>query len=179
MLSGPLLKLALHVPPSCSSFPSGHEQSLLLQAGVSVIIANTLKPSAQSPLATASTCIPISLSSGATDRELTLDGISYVWLRGDRVALLDGAAALSSEAMNRRRPFIASLPRGGSASVGALKRCSTLAYQLHSTHRCSAIVLSWPELEAASAAAASGGWDGVTQQLTRMRNPFWTTIQGG
>ena len=72
---------------------------------------------------------------------------------------------------------LASLPRGGAASEAALRRSSVLAYQLFSTHRCSAIVLPWAELEAA--AAGSGGWDGVCVQLERMRKPGWTVIQGG
>ena len=109
----------------------------------------------------------------ATD-ELAVDGSRWLWLRaGDRATLLKRAEALPSP----KPGYVASLPSGGCASRSALRRSSTLAWQLHTTHRCRAIVLSWPELEAAGGEA--GGWEGVASQLERMRNPTWTMIQGG
>jgi hypothetical protein len=169
LFAGPLLHLAVHVPPGCR-FPSGAEQSLLRDAGVSAIIADADAHAAAHAHADAR--LPV-VCGGATDGELHADGARWLWLRGSRASLLERATAL------QQIRFVASLPSGGASSESALHRSCTLAWQLHSTHRCSAIVLVWPELEAAAAAAGSDGWASVAKQLARMQRPAWTLIQGG
>ena len=161
--AGALLNLALHVPAS-STFPANTEQLLLKAAGVSaVIVENEASPTG---------CLPIVLSAAA-DEELLVDGTRCLWLRGNRKYVIDRAAALSGE----RRRFVASLPSGRAASESDLRRSCIMAWQLKDAG-CSALVLSWPELEAA-AATADSGWDGVAEQLARMRRPEWTAIHGG
>ena len=105
--------------------------------------------------------------------ELLVDGTPCLWLRGNRKYVIERAAALSGD----RRRFIASLPSGRAASESDLRRSCIMAWQLKDAG-CSALVLSWPELEAA-AATADSGWDGVAAQLARMRRPEWTAIHGG
>ena len=167
LFSARLLSLAVHVPASCSTFPAGAELAMLRDAGVSAIIADGERAAA------ASVSLPI-VNCAADANELTVDGSSWLWLRGHRSSLLERAAELP-----RRADFIASLPDGGAVSESALQRSCTLAWQLRSAHGCRAVVLPWAELEAAAATEGSGGWEGVTAQLTRMQNPTWTVIQGG
>ena len=162
VFSGPLLNLALHVPAGCITFPGATEQALLREAGVSTIIADSA--------GTATTCIPVVALSEVADELLLNDGSRRPWLRGDRASLLERAAAASPG-------FAASLPRGSAASKSQLRRSCLLAWQLHATHGCRTLVLLWPELEAA--AEDSGDWDSIAAQLTRMRQPTWSVIQGG
>ena len=169
LFAGRLLSLALHVPQSCGTFPAGNEQALLRAAGVSAIIADGER-------AATSASLPIVPSAAEAD-ELIVDGSRWLWLRGHRSSLLEQAAALPAAALSAG--FIASLPSGGAASESALQRSCILAWQLHAAHGCRAVVLPWAELEAAAAAAGSGGWDRVAAQLTRMQRPTWTVIQGG
>ena len=165
LASAAKLHLLLHVP--AGAFPDAEAQARLRACGVRAIVAGRERG------ATATTGLPIIDDDDAPDEALAVDGRRWLWLRGDRTALLERAAALPSP----KPGYIASLPSGGAASESALRRSSTLAWQLHTTHRCRAIVLSWPELEAA--ADAEGGWEAVVTQLNRMRNPTWTVIQGG
>lgn len=175
LLAGPLLKLMLHVPPGCGTFPCSAEQSLLYKAGVSGIIADVEQDAAGSELP----IVPI--IAGRNADELMVDGKPWLWLHGNRASLLTRAASLRSESIGARTSFIASLPTGGASSESALRQSCILAWQLHSTHRCRAIVLSWPELVEAAAAAngSDSGWDSVAVLLTRMRQSEWTTIHGG
>lgn len=165
LLAGWRLHLMLHVPAGCGTFPDGEAELLLRASGVSAIVTDRER-------GTITTCLPI-VQYDATD-ELAVDGRRWLWLHGDRVTLLERAAALSSP----KPGYVASLPYGGAASVSALRRSSTLAWQLHTTHRCRAVLLSWPELEAA-ADADEGGWEAIASRLKRMRNTTWTVIQGG
>jgi hypothetical protein len=162
LFSGSLLNLALHVPVSCSTTPNAAQQSVLRAAGMSSIITETSMEAA---------CLPVIHSPSAD--ELVVDEMRWMWLRGDRASLLDRAAGMGGA------PFIASCPKGGASSESALKRSCILAWQLKATHRCSAFVLPWPELEAAADAAGSDGWHRIAAQLTRMQNPTWTMVHGG
>ena len=167
-LAGGRLHLMLHVPADCLTFPDSEAQLLLRASGISAIVASDRERRAA--------CLPIVQCDHAAADELVVDGSRWLWLRaGDRATLLGRAEALPSP----KPGYVASLPSGGAASKSALRRSSTLAWQLHATHRCRAIVLPWPELEAAASAAGEGGWEDVASQLERMRNPTWTVIQGG
>lgn len=174
VLAGPALHLLLHVPAGCSTFPARSEQSIL---PVSAIVAN------DAPAGVGDDCLPIVPICGNAEELQLPDGNSYLWLRGDRAFLLERAAALRSTETTSRPSqggLIASLPIGACSSVSELSRAAILAWQLHTTYRCRAVVLPWPELEAAAAAAADiGGWDAIACQLIRMREPEWTVIQGG
>ena len=168
--AGALLNLALHVPASSTTLPANTEQLLLKAAGVTAVIAENE--------AMATGCLPVVLSPAAEEgipfvEELLVDGTPCLWLRGNRKYVIERAAALSGD----RRRFIASLPSGRAASESDLRRSCIMAWQLKGAG-CSALVLSWPELEAA-AATADSGWDGVAAQLARMRRPEWTAIHGG
>ena len=171
LFSGPLLNLALNIPACCSRLPADAEQVLLRDAGVSAIITDDTNTFTVAQL-------PVLLCS-ADAEFLEVDGSSWLWLRGrDRASLLDRAQAIP-----RKGGFIASLPSGAAASESALRRSTILVWQLASTYGCSAVVLSWPELEAAAggggAASATADWGAIASQLTRMRQPSWTAIQGG
>lgn len=161
--AGALLNLALHVPAG-STFPANTEQLLLKAAGVSALLVENE--------AVTTGCLPVLLSAAAAE-ELLVDGTRCLWLRGNRKYVIERAAALSGE----RRRFVASLPSGRAASESDLRRSCIMAWQLKDAG-CSALVLSWPELEAA-AVTTDSGWDGVAKQLARMRRPEWTAIHGG
>ena len=169
MLAPLALQLALHVPTG-SSFPARSELDVLFTAGVCTIISDDTPPAA---------CpIPVIAAAAATstnmDEVIMPDGKQLFWLRGgDRASLLQLAQTVPS-----RTGFITSLPSGGAASVTALQRSCIFSWQVQAMRRCRAVVLPWPELQAA-AAADEGGWDGIAMQLTRMRDSEWTTIQGG
>ena len=167
--NSPSLNLVVHVPASCATFPTLDQQQLMHDAGVSAIIAESE--------GTAATCLPV-VRQAAADQLLLADGTRWRWLRGDRASLLNRAAALSeSEGFNVA--FVASLPVGGAVSEAALRRSSILAWQLHATRGCRAIVLPWSELENAAAATGADGWECVAEQLMRMRRPAWTMVHGG
>lgn len=176
-----LLNLALHVPASATC-PTDTEQLLLRAAGVSAIIVDTEAVVTTLPVVLSAAAEQELLVGGGAARgrrswtmeqELLVDGTRWLWLRGDRKYVIDRAAGLSAE----RRRFIASLPSGRAASESAIRRSCILAWQLHDAG-CSALVLPWPELEVA-AATADSGWDGIAEQLVRMRRPEWTAIHGG
>ncbi len=165
LLAGARPHLMLHVPAGCGTFPDGEAQARLRAAGVRAIVADRARGAARLRV----------VVGDATRGELVVDGRRWLWLRGDRATLLERAAALPSP----KPGYIASLPSGGAASESALRRSRTFVWQMSATHRCRAIVLPWPELEAAAGAAGEGGWDAIASHLKRMRNPTWTVIQGG
>ena len=90
LFSGPLLSLVLHVPASCNSYPAEIEQSVLRDVGVCAIIV------ADEAVAT-STCLPVVTNAVDSSTELRVNGNSWIWLRGDRMTLLDRAAALQED----------------------------------------------------------------------------------
>ena len=168
------LNLVVHVPPGFTTYPTAAEQLLLQQAGVRAIIA-----AAEGAVASH---LPV-VRSAAAEELVLVDGTRWLWLRGARASLLESAAALPERAGYNSNSgfsfgFVASVPSGAAASEAALRRSCILAWQLHATRGCKAIILPWPELEAAAAASGTG-WDGIAEQLTRMCNPTWISIQGG
>ena len=95
-----------------------------------------------------------------------MDGLFY-WLRGDAMdfaSLIATASNLPADG----DAFVASLPSGSARSQDVIHTASVRAWQLR-TMGCRAIVLPWCELQ--SAAAESGGWDGIVVQLARYRRP--------
>ena len=148
LFSPSLLGLALHVPPGCSP-PDECALQVLSAAGVSAIIDEASKHAGMSNTVDAG-----------------MDGLFH-WLRGDAMdfaSLIATASNLPADG----DAFVASLPSGSARSQDVIHTASVRAWQLR-TMGCRAIVLPWCELQ--SAAAESGGWDGIVVQLARYRRP--------